>query len=144
MMFPVRIAVACVAALVVAIKLKSSANNRNDESAPATEEGAAEPEFAAPQLNTNDNVSEVSPSDTRTQSTVTANEAITDGDATVEESNEQEVTSKAEIVPSINIDAIAIGTDAFEVTPRKSSFSKLMKKVSSAIPSPRKQSSSAV
>ncbi len=143
-MFPVRIAVACVAALVVAIKLKSSANNRNDESAPATEEGAAEPEFAAPQLNTNDNVSEVSPSDTRTQSTVTANEAITDGDATVEESNEQEVTSKAEIVPSINIDAIAIGTDAFEVTPRKSSFSKLMKKVSSAIPSPRKQSSSAV
>ena len=143
-MFPVRIAVACVAALVVAMKLKSSANNRNDESAPATEEGAAEPEFAAPQLNTNDNVSEVSPSDTRTQSTVTANEAITDGDATVEESNEQEVTSKAEIVPSINIDAIAIGTDAFEVTPRKSSFSKLMKKVSSAIPSPRKQSSSAV
>ena len=143
-MFPVRIAVACVAALVVAIKLKSSANNRNDESAPATEEGAAEPEFAAPQLNTNDNVSEVSPSDTRTQSTVTANEAITDGDATVEESNEQEVASKAEIVPSINIDAIAIGTDAFEVPPRKSSFSKLMKKVSSAIPSPRKQSSSAV
>ncbi len=143
-MFPVRIAVACVAAVVFAIKAKGSLKNRNnvvdDESAPEEpEEGSTAPECVATQHIANEDVSEVSPSETRTQSTVTANDA-----ALAEPADLEEVSSKPGVVPGINIDAIAVGTDALEVTPRKSSFSKLIKKVSSAIPSPRKQSSSAV
>ncbi len=138
-MFLVRIGVACVAAVVVAIKVKGSPKNRNivvnDDSAPETEEEPSAPECVATQLSANKVVSEVSPSDTRTQSTVTSN------DVALEEPADLEVSSKPGPVPGINIDAIAVGTDAFEVTPRKSSFSKLVKKVTGAIPSPRKQSS---
>ena len=136
MMLPVRIAVACVAAVVFAIKVKGSSKNRiiaNEESAPGEpEKETAAPECVSTEPIENEGASQASPSETRTQSTVTAN------DASLEEPDE--VSSKPGVVPGINIDAIAVGTDALEITPRKSSFSKLMKKVSSAIPSPRKQS----
>lgn len=138
-MLPVRIAVACVAAVVFAIKVKGSSKNRiiaNEESAPGEpEKEAAAPECVSTEPIENEGASQASPSETRTQSTVTAN------DASLEEPDDmEEVSSKPGVVPGINIDAIAVGTDALEITPRKSSFSKLMKKVSSAIPSPRKQS----
>jgi hypothetical protein len=138
MMLPVRFAVACVAAVVFAIKVKGSSKNRiiaNEESAPGEpEKETAAPECVSTEPIENEGASQASPSETRTQSTVTAN------DASLEEPDDMEVSSKPGVVPGINIDAIAVGTDALEITPRKSSFSKLMKKVSSAIPSPRKQS----
>lgn len=63
---------------------------------------------------------------------------ITASDGVVESVQEDEATSKPAIA-AIDIDAVATA-DSFEVTPRKSSISKLMKKVSNAVSSPRKQS----
>lgn len=75
---------------------------------------------------------------TKTASTVTA--SITASECVVDSAQEDEATSKPQLVGAIDIDAIA-GTDSLEITPRKSSFSKLMKKVSNAVSSPRRQSS---
>lgn len=135
MMLPIRIVVACVAAVVVAKKLTTrSEKNRNVTPVPETDKEDEETELA-PQISTSNNVSDVCLSETMSRSTATAN-----GGGAIEETFEvEEVTSKAELVPAIKIDAVTAGSDSFEVAPRKSSFSKLMKKVSGALPSPRKQ-----
>lgn len=69
---------------------------------------------------------------TRTVSTITASDGL------VESVQEDEATSKPAIA-AIDMEAVATA-DSFEVTPRKSSISKLMKKVSNVVSSPRKQS----